>query len=144
MKFSDFSSYIYTMKKWSNLLVIIFVGLILVLSFYLKEGNLGFNDTVPNTESNVPVYVLEVLHHVQKTGKAPSGYVGGRTFQNREKLLPRQESNGKNIKYQEWDVHRKVKGKNRGAERLVTGSDENAYYTSDHYKSFTRIKESTE
>ena len=53
--------------------------------------------------------------------------------------MPRKDANGKKIKYKEWDVHKKVKGKNRGAERLVTGSDGRAYYTDDHYGSFIQI-----
>ncbi len=44
------------------------------------------------------------------------------------------------ITYQEWDVNRKVSGVNRGAERLITGSDGSAYYTSDHYRTFTKIR----
>jgi len=29
---------------------------------------------------------------------------------------------------------------NRGPERIVTGSDGRAYYTSDHYTTFTEMK----
>ncbi|MGO9868230.1 MAG: ribonuclease domain-containing protein [Rhodomicrobium sp.] len=42
--------------------------------------------------------------------------------------------------YQEWDVNPRVPGVNRGAQRLVTGSDGSAYYTDDHYKTFTQIR----
>ena len=63
-------------------------------------------------------------------GDPLSGYAGGRTFRNRERTLPRG-------RYREYDVHPKVRGKNRGAERVVidqrTGK---AYYTADHYHSF--------
>lgn len=136
------------MKKWTYLLTIIFVGTLIGIALYLGDGtggnNLNFYDNSGgNTarQSNVPHYVIDVLEEVRETGKAPSGYVGGRTFYNREKLLPKKEDDGKKIKYREWDVHPKVKGKNRGAERLVTGSDDNAYYTKDHYRSFTKIIE---
>ena len=47
---------------------------------------------------------------------------------------------GKAISYQEWDVNPKVHNVNRGAERLVTGSDGSAYYTSDHYRTFTKVR----
>lgn len=67
----------------------------------------------------------------ERYGEPPPGYVGGRSFQNRERKLPRG-------RYREYDVHPKVPGKNRGAERIVieqrTGK---AYYTHDHYNSFT-------
>ncbi len=90
-------------------------------------------------KSNVPEYVLDVLAHVKQHGTAPDGYVGGRTFQNREKRLPEKDREGRKIRYQEWDVFPKVQGRNRGAERLVTGSDERAWYTGDHYRTFVEI-----
>ena len=36
--------------------------------------------------------------------------------------------------------HPLVPGKNRGAERMVTGSDKSAWYTADHYETFKRIR----
>ncbi len=89
--------------------------------------------------SEVPAYALEVLKHIRNNGVAPDGYVGGREFLNREKHLRPKEEGGKRIRYSEWDVHPKVQGQNRGAERLVTGSDHSAWYTADHYKSFIKI-----
>lgn len=86
-----------------------------------------------STQRKAPDYVYDVWEYVVQNGRAKRGYVGGRTFQNREKRLPL------HVKYREWDVHKKVKGKNRGAERLVTGSDKSAYYTKDHYRTFTRL-----
>ena len=114
-----------------------FIGYFILCSFFLSACN--SNSLSNNKSSNVPDYVYETLQVVEKTGKKRKGYVGGRTFQNREKRLPKKDENGKKIKYKEWDVHKKVKGKNRGAERLVTGSDGNAYYTKDHYKTFIKI-----
>ena len=57
------------------------------------------------------------------------GYVGGRRFGNFEHHLDDKDAQGKRIQYQEWDVNRKQQGKNRGAERLVTGSDGKAWYS---------------
>jgi len=91
----------------------------------------------------VPRRVLEVLNSIQERGRAPDGYEGGRHFLNLgrdgEESLPRRDAQGQTIKYQEWDVHPKIPGRNRGAQRLVTGSDGSAYYTSDHYRTFTKI-----
>ncbi len=84
--------------------------------------------------------VYDVLRYIKANGRAPEGYVGGREFQNRERRLPRSDAQGKPIKYQEWDVNPKIRGVNRGAERLVTGSDGKAYYTNDHYRTFQEIK----
>ncbi len=91
----------------------------------------------PNTQ--VPAKVYEIYNYILRFKSAPPGYVGGRIFQNREKLLPQIDHLGIRIKYREWDVNPKIKGVNRGAERLVTGSDGKAYYTKDHYKSFIQL-----
>jgi ribonuclease T1 len=93
-----------------------------------------------SSRAGVPQKALEVLIYIRKNNKAPDGYVGGRTFQNRERLLPQKDENGDRIVYNEWDIYPKIKGRNRGAERLVT-SDFSAYYTGDHYRSFIKIKE---
>lgn len=116
-----------------------------------RQQQSGRNETAPppattsgrsdtHTAALVPAYVLQVLDYVQKNGRAPEGYVGGREFQNREKRLPGDDAGGRNIRYREWDVHPKEDGKNRGAERLVTGSDQSAWYTKDHYKTFQKIE----
>jgi guanyl-specific ribonuclease Sa len=76
----------------------------------------------------------KILDAVQKRDGDPlPGYVGGKTFHNRERKLPFGH-------YREYDVHPKVSGRNRGAERVVieqqTGK---AYYTGDHYRSFVPL-----
>jgi hypothetical protein len=38
------------------------------------------------------------------------------------------------------DVNPYQSGVNRGGERIVRGSDGSAYYTNDHYRTFTRIE----
>lgn len=102
-----------------------------------------FSENTPGQNAidnlNIPPYVFEVYNYIITKGKAPTGYVGGRIFQNREKRLNLYDRTGTKIMYREWDVHPKIKGKNRGAERLVTGSDSTAYYTPDHYKTFILI-----
>jgi dienelactone hydrolase/guanyl-specific ribonuclease Sa len=88
----------------------------------------------------VPAKVGEVLEHVDATGEALEGYVGGRNFLNVERRLPQTDRQGRRIRYREWDVNPQRPGVNRGAERLVTGDDGSAYFTRDHYDSFTRIR----
>jgi ribonuclease T1 len=75
-----------------------------------------------------------------ETGSAPEGYVGGRTFQNRERKLPMNDADGNKIIYQEWDINPKINGVNRGKQRLVTGSDGRNWYTGNHYVSFIQMK----
>lgn len=88
---------------------------------------------------NIPKKVIKTLLYIEINDSAPPSFVGGRKFMNYEKLLPIKDGKNNNILYREWDVNPQIKGKNRGAERLVTGSDQNAYYTKDHYKSFKKI-----
>jgi len=60
----------------------------------------------------------------------------GRTFGNREKLLPRRERGY----YREYTV-RTPGARDRGARRIVAGRDGDFYYTADHYRLFKRIRE---
>lgn len=94
----------------------------------------------PAPHPGVPDDAMQTLDYISTHHEAPEGYVGGRNFQNRERQLPRTDDKGNRIRYQEWDVHEKIKGENRGAERLVTGSDGSAYYTDDHYRNFKKIR----
>jgi guanyl-specific ribonuclease Sa len=101
-------------------------------------------DSGTKLPAGVPAKVAAVLEHVDEHKEAPKGFEGGRRFLNLgrdgEESLPRKTSSGKQINYQEWDVNPHIQGKNRGAERLVTGSDGSAYYTSDHYRTFKKIR----
>ena len=100
-----------------------------------EEQELVFQELTENNV-DIPSHALVTLAYIRANNIAPPNYVGGRIFQNREKRLPKLEKG----KYKEWDVHPKQKNKNRGAERLVT-SPSKAYYTEDHYDTFTQIKE---
>lgn len=68
------------------------------------------------------------------------GTKGGDRWMNRGGDLPARDAAGKPITYQEWDVNPKQRNRNRDAERIVTGSDGAAWYTGDHYKTFTRMR----
>ncbi|WP_336085175.1 ribonuclease domain-containing protein [Nocardia sp. SSK8] len=68
------------------------------------------------------------------------GTKGGEQFMNRGTKLPPKDSAGNPVKYQEWDVNPKQRNRSRDAERIVTGSDGSAWYTGDHYDTFTRMR----
>ena len=108
-------------------------------SNYASENRVDANKSSIRT-GNVPEKAFRVLKYVRENGEAISGYVGGRRFGNFEGLLPKKDASGKRIEYQEWDVNPKIQGKNRGAERLITGSNGKEYYTSDHYGSFLVVE----
>ena len=97
----------------------------------LPNGDQPVASGQSNSNPAVPDHVIVILKHIEKYQKAPEQYVGGRIFQNREKKLKLRDNRGGKIIYKEWDVHPKIKGKNRGAERLITGSDQSAYFTKD-------------
>ncbi len=92
------------------------------------------------SQKNLPSKVLEITKYIKENGRSKRGYIGGRKFKNLEKLLPKKDTNGNLIFYREWDVNPIIKGKNRGKERLVTGSDGKVYYTNNHYKSFHKVE----
>lgn len=89
---------------------------------------------------DIPAKVYEVLKYIRANNHPMPGYVGGRIFSNREERLPIEDNRGKPILYHEWDVNPKIEGQNRGTERIITGSDGRAWYTNDHYQTFTEIK----
>lgn len=139
------------MKKLLILLVLIIsiTGLIFVLNNHQEPVKILDRNSLPQTNpienhksstQNIPDYVYQTLAYVSQYGKPPENFVGGRNFQNRERRLKQKDEQGNRIDYREWDVYPKRKGQSRGAERLITGSDNSAYYTSDHYKSFIQIK----
>ncbi len=142
-------------KLWSVL--ILSLGLIVTFFiFYSSDFVSPINDVLSADRSreqsstnekaliaapdSIPDYVRNTYNFILKHGDAPHGYYGGKTFQNREKRLPLKTARGQSIHYREWDVHPRREGTDRGAERLVTGSDESAWFTADHYNTFILIE----
>ncbi|MFE3188555.1 ribonuclease domain-containing protein [Nocardia sp. NPDC059240] len=111
-----------------------------------KPGAPGVVDqsVAPTKVAGVPDRAYKTLVEIDAgrwPGSANSpGTHGGDTWNNRDGSLPRKDSSGKAVNYQEWDVNPKQPGQGRDAERIITGSDGSAYYTGDHYKTFTRMR----
>jgi guanyl-specific ribonuclease Sa len=120
----------------------------ILLSLFLALGLAlpGWADCRPHTvaPSQIPEAAWRTLATVRRTGEAPPDQVGGRRFGNYgrggEEKLPVRGPGGRRIDYREWDIHPRSSGRNRGPERVVTGSDGRAWYTADHYCSFTEMK----
>jgi len=108
------------------------------------SGGGGSAQTTNPSASQVPQNANDVLDYVNATGEAPDGYQGGGIFQNDGRagtqVLPTTDASGNPITYTEYDVNPYSPGVNRGTDRLVTGSDGSAYYTGDHYETFTQIQ----
>jgi len=89
--------------------------------------------------AGLPPEARETLALIRLGGPYPYRQ-DGTVFGNRERLLPPKERGY----YREYTV--KTPGaKDRGARRIVAGGEPRAphefYYTDDHYRSFSRIKE---
>ena len=147
-------------KNYTQLIIGIVIGLVLGLLigkqvFVSTQGQSSNTTTIPSPVSNeranknsnekdgnsvIPQKVYDVLNYIRANHRPMEGYVGGRVFTNREKIVPDVDAKGNPIQYQEWDVNPKIQGQNRGTERILTGSDDRAWYTNDHYQTFTEIK----
>lgn len=127
------------------------IALLLLIFILWKKNNpfpngksdiIRTETTSPNLENEqtvIPKKALQVLQYIQKNGKAPNGYIGGKKFHNREKKLPQLNNINELATYTEWDVNPKVQNKNRGTQRIVISNDGTAWYTADHYNTFIKI-----
>jgi ribonuclease T1 len=103
--------------------------LVLVLAFATNAwaGDISVAD--------LPAEARATLALIEARGPFPYRQ-DGKTFGNREKLLPRRDQGY----YREYTV-RTPGAQDRGARRIVAGSGGESYYTADHYRSFKRIRE---
>jgi ribonuclease T1 len=85
--------------------------------------------------ADLPMEARATLELIKANGPFPYAQ-DGRTFSNREKLLPPRRHGY----YREYTV-RTPGARDRGARRIVAGSGGEYYYTDDHYRSFGRVLE---
>jgi guanyl-specific ribonuclease Sa len=112
-----------------------------------RAGVEGFQPTAGNAAVQTLVAVqrnkavaAKVAKKVKEQDGAPlEGYEGGRVFGNHEGRLPSKDKNGNAIKYWEYDVYPLSDEHGRGKVRVVIDSSWNAWYTNNHYKSFTAL-----
>jgi ribonuclease T1 len=83
----------------------------------------------------LPPEASETLSRIDAGGPHPYSRDGA-VFHNREGLLPKRPRGY----YREYTV-RTPGARNRGARRIVAGRGGERYYTHDHYRTFTRIRE---
>ncbi|MFD4366233.1 ribonuclease domain-containing protein [Rhodococcus sp. NPDC058521] len=122
----------------------VFAALALIIAVALACTPGGSTISSPTGSDGIPARVAATLAEIDagawpESANAP-GTKGGATFRNNEGHLPEVTSDGTKIRYREWDVNPKQPGRGRDAERIVTGDDRSAWFTVDHYDSFTRIR----
>jgi ribonuclease T1 len=114
---------------------------LLVFTLFCAAG-IGIVESKPTPDGLPVIAATELPKQAQETialikvgGPFPYSR-DGIAFSNREKILPKE----KRGYYKEYTV--KTPGaKNRGARRIVTGSEGQFYYSDDHYASFKRVLE---
>lgn len=84
--------------------------------------------------SSLPAEARETAKLIESGGPFPYPDSDGTVFFNREGLLPEQERGY----YREYTVPTPGLS-HRGARRLVTGAEDELYYTRDHYQSFVVV-----
>ena len=84
-------------------------------------------------EAGLPAEARDVLDRIDAGGPFKYPDNDGVTFENREDLLPDQPMGY----YREYTVESAPRV--RGPRRIVTGDDDEYYWTDDHYDSFSRI-----
>jgi guanyl-specific ribonuclease Sa len=103
----------------------------------------GVSDAPSGQRGGVPATAWQTLESID-AGRWPPvdapGTKGGELWGNRTGSLPAVTAAGASISYREWDVNRRKPGRGRDAQRIVTGSDGSAWYTGDHYRTFTRMR----
>jgi ribonuclease T1 len=113
------------------------VLLALVLGHGAFSGG-GAGTSTPTSSATVvaaslPAEARQTLALIDRGGPFPYDR-DGVVFENREGLLPHHDTGY----YHEYTVP--IPGSpDRGARRIITGSDGELYYTGDHYRSFERI-----
>jgi ribonuclease T1 len=85
--------------------------------------------------AELPPEARAILASIRAGGPFPYPQ-DGRSFGNREELLPRSARGY----YREYTVPTPG-ARDRGARRIVAGKGGELYYTADHYRSFQRIRE---
>lgn len=84
--------------------------------------------------SKLPAEAAKTWKLIESKGPFPYPRNDGVTFENREKRLPQQKSGY----YKEYTVPTPG-SQDRGARRLVTGSEKEVFYTGDHYSTFVVV-----
>jgi ribonuclease T1 len=109
--------------------------LLAILIAFLSGTAKGYPSIADVRLTDLPREARATVELIQQGGPFPYRK-DGVTFGNRERLLPQ----ARHGYYREYTVFTPG-SRDRGARRIVTGSNGELYYTDDHYRSFRRILE---
>lgn len=120
------------------------VGAALVVSIYLSimainNAHLITPPVQVCSDSNIPRAAYLALLYYQSYNQAPPSFSNIKKFYATRSPLPAHDQTGTRLNYIESDIYPVIPTINRGAERIVVGSDGSAYYTPNHYHSFVEI-----
>ncbi len=101
-------------------------------------GRSGRGTSAGGKNRSIPKKVYQMIQHIkEKNGAPPPGYKGGKVYRNKPIKNGQKLPDG--VNYREYDVNPYSKGTDRGAERIVIGDNGSAWYTDNHYETFTRV-----
>ena len=124
----------------SRRITVALVGLVvLVLAGWFVQSRIAGDDPAPSglserPLSELPAEAADTWRLIEGGGPFPYPDDDGSVFRNREKLLPAEDPDY----YHEYTVTTRG-SRDRGERRLVTGAEDEVYYTGDHYESFVRV-----
>lgn len=112
---------------------------LLIVLFLTISSAFGFSRNDPAVDwifaANLPSEAQQTLELIKRGGPFPYSR-DGIVFGNYEKRLPIRARGY----YREYTVKSPWR-RDRGPRRIVTGQNDDFYYTEDHYRSFRRIRE---
>ncbi len=112
-----------------------FLHLALLLVWAVACGNVAARELPDSIAvAQLPAEAQQTLRLIDRGGPFPYGKDGS-TFGNFERRLPPHPRGY----YREYTVPTPG-ARNRGAQRIITGESGEAYYTADHYRTFSRIR----
>jgi ribonuclease T1 len=102
---------------------------------FLLAGLLGLVQAAEIGVADLPPEARTTLQLIDQGGPFPYRR-DGVVFGNYERLLPQRQRGY----YHEYTVST-PRARNRGARRIIVGGQGERYYTADHYRTFSRIRE---
>lgn len=113
-----------------------FFRLVLLFALAVVFGTAVARDSLSQTSIHaLPPEAGQTFRLIQQGGPFPYSKDGS-TFGNYERVLPLRPRGH----YREYTVPT-PRARNRGARRIIAGREGEYYYTADHYRSFSRIRE---